>query len=64
MGLTIATRDRRFSLKMDEERCEALFNTIVRGILAGDTLHAESDIDSKPVKTDNEPERWCENEYK
>lgn len=36
MGLTIATKDRRFSLKMDEEKCEALFNRIVSDILAVD----------------------------
>lgn len=36
MGLTIATKDRRFSWKMDEEKCEALFNRIVSDILAAD----------------------------
>lgn len=36
MGLTIATKDRRFCLKMDEEKCEALFNRIVSDILAAD----------------------------
>lgn len=36
MGLTIATKDRRFILKMDEEKCEALFNRIVSDILAAD----------------------------
>lgn len=36
MGLTIATKDRRFSLKMDEEKCEAMFNAIVTKILTGE----------------------------
>lgn len=42
MGLTIATKDRRFSLKMDEEKCEALFNRIVSDILAADKLQEDS----------------------
>lgn len=35
MGITIATKDRRFTLKLDDGRSEELFNAIVTKILTG-----------------------------
>ena len=35
MGLTIATKDRRFSLKLDDDKSEEMFNNIVTKILTG-----------------------------
>lgn len=38
MGITIATKDRRFTLKLDDGRSEELFNAIVTKILTGGAL--------------------------
>ena len=35
MGLIIATKDRRFSLKLDDDKSEEMFNNIVTKILTG-----------------------------
>lgn len=33
MGITIATKDRRFTLKLDDDKSEEMFNNIVTKIL-------------------------------
>ncbi len=35
MGITIATKDRRFTLKLDDDKSEEMFNNIVTKILTG-----------------------------
>lgn len=37
MGITIATKDRRFTLKLDDDKSEEMFNNIVIKILTGGT---------------------------
>lgn len=38
MGITIATKDRRFTLKLDDDKSEEMFNNIVTKILTGGVL--------------------------